>query len=179
VRNAGWRGELPAPREDVSPAGRPFSFIEMDEALDPRASMLTWVLGREVEFVGPFFVSCDHGCAHGNKTHAVAGGCIGDLDSTERAALQRRVHAVNLARIRRADFVFAHVDEVDCFGTLAEIGFAFGVCVSVHLFLGPNLTRAQRNDLWFVEKFATAVYPGTSIRIAFLAALNRESLLHG
>ena len=43
---------------------------------------------------------------------AGAGGCInGGLTLAERDDLQNRVHAVNVARIRRADFVFACINE--------------------------------------------------------------------
>jgi nucleoside 2-deoxyribosyltransferase len=79
---------------------------------------------------------------------------------------------LNTARIRRADFVFAHIDEVDCFGTLGEIGFAHGAGVPVYLHFGSKLTQAQRYDFWFIEKFATAVHDRITVRHAFARALH-------
>lgn len=68
--------------------------------------------------------------------------------------------------------MFAHINEVDCFGTLSEIGFAHGAGVPVPLYFGNKLTQAQRYDFWFVEKFATAVYERITARHAFARALH-------
>jgi hypothetical protein len=151
---------------------RPFSFNDVEDALDPKAAIPVHASEGPVDIIGPFFVSCDHGCAHGWNTHAVGGGCInGGLTLAERDAIQDRVYAVNVARIKRADFVFAHINEVDCFGTIAEIGLAYGARVPVHLFFGEALTLAQRYDFWFVAKFAAHVHERISVNHAFARAL--------
>ena len=162
VKYGGWRNELSLDKD------RPFSFDDIDEALDLNASMYVHVNNEKIEVVGPFFVGANHTCTHDAQTHAVEI----DLGATAcRDEIQKQVHAVNLARIRRADFVFAHVDEVDCFGTLSEIGFAHGVGVPVYLHFGPSLTQEQRYDFWFVEKFAAAVTERITVAHAFSRAV--------
>jgi hypothetical protein len=97
-----WRSSIIQGEHDRDPGhgGRPFSFDNVEDALDPKAVIPVHASEGPVDIVGPFFVSCDHGCAHGWQTHAVAGGCIdGGLTLAERDDLQNRVHAVNVARI--------------------------------------------------------------------------------
>ena len=65
--------------------------------------------------------------------------------------------------------MFACIDEVDCFGTIAEIGFAQGVGVPVHLHFGEKLTLEQRYDLWFVAKFADHVHERITLQHALPA----------
>lgn len=164
--NRCWRS-----RFDPHNPDRPFSCDNVLEAINPHrvVSLPT------MKIVGPFFVSCDHGCAHGAQTHGVAGGCIdGGLDLADLDDVRKHVHAANIARIKRADFIFAVIDEVDCFGTIAEIGVAHGLGKPTHLFFGENLTLEQRYDLWFVARCATHVYERISLEHAFDRALKLE-----
>ena len=62
------------------------------------------------------------------------------------------------------------IDEVDCFGTIAEIGLAYGARVPVHLFFGEALTIEQRYDFWFVARFAAHVHERISVNHAFARA---------
>ena len=167
VEGAHWRSSI----VQFAHGDRPCAVYDVEEALDPNAVIHSYAIGgaEEVKIIGPFFVSCDHGCAHrGDNTHAV-GECATGL--AERDDIQKRVHAVNVARIKRADFVFAHINEVDCFGTIAEIGLAYGARVPVHLFFGEGLTLEQRYDFWFVAKFAAHVHERISVNHAFARAL--------
>lgn len=49
----------------------------------------------------------------------------------------------------RSDVVFAWIDCLDCFGTLAEVGLAFGLNKSI-IIGGPEEYR----DLWFVYEMS-------------------------
>jgi hypothetical protein len=169
TKGPNWRSEaVDSPHRDWDRT-RPCSFSEIKEALDPNSVIEIC----DVDIIGPFFVSCDHGCAHGTKTHAVA-GCADFDDLAGLEDVQKRVHAVNVARIKRASFVFACINEVDCFGTIAEIGLAYGAGVPVHLFFGEGLTLEQRYDFWFVAQFAAHVHERVSIEHAFARALRIE-----
>ena len=132
--------------------------------------------------VGPFFAACDHGCAHGKRIHAAV-SCSGYEtniavleEAVEVRELRERVHEVNLSRIKRADFVFAHINETDCFGTLGEIGYAHGVGTPVHLHFGAKLTKKQRDEMWFIAGFAT-VHEVVEVENAFRRALRFASRL--
>ena len=112
------------------------------------------VVDNELTIVGPFFISCDHGCYHGENTHGVEaigyenyedewGGCMGDFYS------RKDVLDICKFQIDKADIVFAYIDCGDCFGTLAEIGYAHakGKTIVVQ-FANDKL----KEDMWFIDK---------------------------
>ena len=104
--------------------------------------------------VGPFFVSCDHGCSHGLGMHAVA-SCNEGMMELDVQKTRDRVLKANLARIKGADFVFVHIDETDCFGTLVEIGYARGAGIPVHLHFGDKINAEERDATsWFATTAA-------------------------
>lgn len=81
----------------------------------------------ELTITGPFFIPCDHGCYHGKGSHGVGvdmheghyiGGCMG--------APFTRHDVVNICKqqIDNAEIVYAYIDSDDCYGTLAELGYA-------------------------------------------------------
>jgi hypothetical protein len=113
---------------------------------------------------GPFFVSCDHGCGHRLNAHGANGGLSGDVCGNEDrlAGLHQSVWDVSCARIQRANLVFVYVNETDCFGTLVEIGIAAASNKAIFLALGPDLSKAQRADLWMPQAAAIKVYSGTA-----------------
>lgn len=114
-----------------------------------------------IQITGPFFTSCDHGCAHGSRTHAVM-ACDGDP-----AWQQARQFAFKecLTAIYQSDVYFCWLDldtEEYCtaYGTLVELGFA--VAMQKRIIIGaPELpgrveytdtTRVKftsTDDLWF------------------------------
>jgi hypothetical protein len=159
-----WRSEL------TGGGAGTLSVPDPDVALDPNYSELINGVTGLASFVavGPFFVSCDHGCAHGTKLHAAA-SC--ESLGQDRNEIRKAIHTVNRERITKADFVFAFINEIDYF----EIGFAAGRRVPVHLCLGENLTKAQVDDLWFVRSFAATVQRGRAFK-AFSRAIRSHRL---
>lgn len=87
------------------------------------------------DYVGPFFMSCDHGCYHKDSGHGIGAwdsesgghgtpyGCSPHDDELPRRS---RVVQMCLDAIDRADLVFAWIDDPTCYGTLAELGYAIG-----------------------------------------------------
>lgn len=104
---------------------------------------------------GPFFISCDHSCAHGPASHgAKPEGCLVDA-ANGVVETHRAIWRVNRARIRRADHVFAYINEVDCFGTLIELGYAAALNKPITIGIGRNLKRAEFDDLWMARECHT------------------------
>ena len=101
---------------------------------------------------GPFFISCDHCCAHGPASHGASPtGCLtgaaeGLLET--RAAIWR----VNCARIKRADCVFAYINEMDCFGTFVELGYAAALPQRIGVGIGRQYHVEQFDDLWMARE---------------------------
>jgi nucleoside 2-deoxyribosyltransferase len=84
---------------------------------------------------------------------------LGAFNDDDDRARRRRVHGLSLLRIANADFVFAYINEIDAFGTFAELGYAHARAKPIYICFGPNLT--QRDDLWFIEAFAAEVFDGS------------------
>lgn len=119
-------------------------------------------VGRHV-YTGPFFVRCDHGCYHGNGSHGV--GAFGhELDESHGwfgcgpGGMHRdRVLRECMLAIHRSDTLFAWIDSPDCYGTIAEIGYARLVVPDIWI-AGPS----RYDDMWFVYQMANNIAFGLS-----------------
>ncbi len=95
--------------------------------------------------VGPWFVSCDHGCAHGPGTHGTeGGGCLADGLGGQAHS---DVYRTNIYRLRHADAVFAYFDRAEAYGSLFELGVAMERRVPIFMGFPPN--APWREGMWF------------------------------
>ena len=116
-----------------------------------------------IQVTGPFFLSCDHGCYHGEKSHGVGAvewkdisghggtwsGCAGYTFTREE------VMQICLHQIHRSDMVFAYIDDLTCYGTLFEIGFAKSTGKTVIVMFDKQETA---DDMWFISEGADVVF---------------------
>ena len=118
----------------------------------PEWPVLNQAVFGEHHYAGPFFASCDHGCFHGDDSHGLdaqaespqpAGKYHSDL-SASAVVVRRCMEAVS-----KADLVFAWIDCLDCYGTVAEIGHAHALGKRIWI-AGPRPLR----DMWFVYQTA-------------------------
>jgi len=110
-----------------------------------------------VEYVGPFFTGCDHGCAHGPSTHGNAvSGC-----NEEYIHAPNEVPAACLAAIDQAGIVIAYIEKLDCYATYLELGYAISREKEVHLFFAESITEWQRNELWFYRELIPSTQKAT------------------
>ena len=107
-------------------------------------------------YVGPFFVSCDHGCSHVPNGHGAVsdGGC-------ESGFKQSDVIRHNMAALAAADLVFAYITATSCYGTLIEIGWALRDGKRVVIAFAP---RVPKDDFWYAAMQADAVHTDVSPR---------------
>jgi very-short-patch-repair endonuclease len=125
------------------------------------------------DYVGPYFVSDDHGCGHGPSTHGC--GNDGALRCYSDEVLPKRpeVRDLCLAAIDAADIVFAWLDDPTAYGTLVEIGYAKARGKKIVIAApeppetfedmgghGFELLDSPINDLWFA--FSCAGYTLTT-----------------
>ena len=107
---------------------------------------------EELDITGPFFISCDHGCYHGEGTHGVGAvndihfdysGCIGNYFTRDD------VFNICKNQIDNAEIVFAYIDCRDCYGTLGEIGYAHAKGKDIIiLFKYEELKK----EMWFIDR---------------------------
>ena len=130
-----------------------------------------WAAGPIVtptyEYVGPFFVACSHGCAHGPNSHGVIGGegCF------ESSMTQRWVISNNKSAIEKADLIFAYINATDCHGTLFEIGYASALGKRIIVAFAPEIDAA---DFWLSSMHCKRVY--NSVARGRLALVLREEI---
>jgi hypothetical protein len=119
------------------------------------------------EYVGPFFIACDHGCAHGPTDHGVAlteRGCVEVGGSL--ATRRKRIFDVNRARVLKADWVFAYIESADCYGTLIELGMAHAKGTPIGVGFASGIPASVRDDLWMAGQAARpgCVFSGSAER---------------
>jgi hypothetical protein len=121
------------------------------------------------DYVGPFFISCDHGCGHGPASHGA--GATGDvvcLEGTAPGITPRRVFEINRQRIAIASHVFAFIDQTDCHGTLIELGMAVALGKHIAVTFGENLRFKDAKELWMARMCANCgVFEGHSVEQAW------------
>lgn len=120
---------------------------------DPWPELQGAVFGHD--YVGPFFISCDHGCAHGPNSHGMDAGRANH--DTGEVVCRFEVVRRCLAAIDKADLVFAWMAGRDAHGTLVELGYAVArgkiVIVAAPPCSDPECPngalRCQNNTPWF------------------------------
>jgi very-short-patch-repair endonuclease len=141
IAKNGWRNEIvPEPGPDWYDGGPDEPWGR--RGIGRRAKGI-WPIrvGTEYDITGPFFVRDDHGCTHGQSSHANGGGCVGDFggrafggsQSTKSELIRASVRIACLHAIQQSDFVYAWVDDPTAHGTFAEIGYAIGAGIPVHV----------------------------------------------
>jgi hypothetical protein len=135
-------------------------------------SMERWIAVRNLpmvgghDYVGPFFIACDHGCSHGPNSHgaavgneascAIAGADIGHENDNSPA----RVHAKGVDGIRRCDVFVAWMglDFASAYGTIYEIGVAKALYKKIAIIKHPAL---KIEDFWFPLEAADLILTTT------------------
>ncbi len=59
--------------------------------------------------------------------------------------------------IKTSDVLFAHIDSTDCYGTLAEIGYAAALDKPIFLTFAKNLNHDLISDLWFITEYKSVI----------------------
>lgn len=113
------------------------------------------VIGGRHDYVGPYFVDCGcgHGCrcAQGPDNHGVSAEeyVHQELYDDRHRYSYDEVSRLCLEAIDRADVVFAWIDRLDVYGTIAELGYAKARQKPIWI-AGPDHLR----DLWFIYTLA-------------------------
>ena len=129
-----------------------------DEYPASKLAELSVAVNEELTITGPFFISCDHGCYHGDGRHGVGavdrlhaddgdddewGGCCGNFFTKDD------VLKICKRQIDRAEILFAYIDRDDCYGTLVEIGYAHAKGKEIIIVFGdPELKK----EMWFADR---------------------------
>lgn len=126
-----------------------------------------------ITITGPFFLSCDHRCYHGNNSHGVGLNrlcpdgerydCYAETDYFSEGEVKN----ICLNQIKKSDVIFAYINSDECFGTLYELGYAAALGKPI-LLLFDNEDR--RKNMWFIStgaKLSGVQQPYTGIKENF------------
>lgn len=98
---------------------------------------------------GPHSVGCDHSCFH-NTHHASTNSehtcCDGEFAFEPNEIFEACTHQIN-----KSDIVFAYITSADAYGTLFELGFAYGINKPIYIAFKNN---EFKNLHWFIAKAA-------------------------
>jgi len=114
-----------------------------------------------IHFVtGPWFISCDHGCAHRENAHGILGG--GCLTDVVPGHLGNRWTIVErcLDAIDRCDVFFAWL-EPGAYGTVAELGYAKAKGKEIVVAMDVE-HEMEISDLWFARHMADRIIDSKS-----------------
>ena len=118
---------------------------------------IDWFLAQRVAIdesatmTGPYFISCDHGCYHGEGTHGVQ--C--DWECAGFSLKRNDVEYISRRQIDAADVLLAYINDRTCYGTLAEIGYARAKNKYIIVIYD---SEELHDEMWFVGEMANLVY---------------------
>ena len=104
-----------------------------------------------INITGPFFLSCDHSCYHGNNSHGVGLNSYNDCYGLTDHFSEDEVKDICLQQIKKSDVIFAYINDDTCYGTLYELGYASALNKPILLLFDSN---KRRNNMWFIANGA-------------------------
>ena len=107
-----------------------------------------YILEEGFEYVGPYFLSCDHGCYHGYKTHGrricSTSICSDDYKNETREKTISKCYEW----IDNTDILFCWIDDITAYGTFTEIGYASAKKKIIYIACDKKIEKSSL-DIWF------------------------------
>ena len=149
IKSNGWRQQLIDIRDNFSG----------EEKYKIRKG-ITVRYDNHIIITGPFFLSCDHSCYHGENSHGVGlnkyypDGERYDCYGLRDQFTEDEVKDICLRQIKKSDVIFAYINDDTCYGTLYELGYAKSLGKKIIiLFESGKLMK----DMWFIYQKADIV----------------------
>lgn len=139
----GWRQQIVDIRNNIS-----------GDEKDKIRKGITLNYNDNIRITGPFFLSCDHSCYHGNNSHGVGlnnyhpDGERYDCYAKTDHFSEEEVKSICLNQIKRSDIIFAYINDNTCYGTLYELGYAAALNKPILLLFDSS---ERRNNMWFIS----------------------------
>lgn len=124
------------------------------EEKDKIRNGITIKYNDHINITGPFFLSCDHSCYHGNNSHGVGLSSYNDCYGLSDHFTEDEVKHICLEQIKKSDVIFAYINDDTCYGTLYELGFAAALNKPILLLFDSN---KRRKNMWFIANGAKMV----------------------
>lgn len=142
-----------------------FSDLDRAEFHHEKGKIQTQLITDGFHYNGPFFLSCDHGCYHGDGNHGRGvyyEGCGEDGDS-QSTTLKKCLNW-----IQNSDAIFVWLDAKDAYGTISEIGYANSLKKPIFLAIDKKFEKTYfAKDTWFVQSMCNQVVFSSSFKEAW------------
>ena len=109
---------------------------------------------NDIIITGPWFLSCDHGCYHGDNSHGLGICQLGCNEANGDYYSERDVYDICLRQIDKSDIVFAYINDDTCYGTIFEIAHAISIGKRVLVIFG---NERLMSNMWFLCQGADIV----------------------
>ena len=141
----------------ISPNGWRQSIFDMrNNFSDYEYSNITAMIDTEFKYnknisiTGPWFLSCDHSCYHGERNHGV--GIHSNCSGNECGPFTgKEVTDICRYQISKSDIIFAYINDDTCYGTLAEIGYAKAKGKKIVTIFD---CEGRKKNMWFISKLS-------------------------
>lgn len=128
-----------------------------------------------LEYSGPFFIGCDHGCFHGDNSHGVL-PYDGALCEGSGEVCQEEVVDYCYKWINKSDAIFCYINSEECYGTMTEIGYAYAKHKPIFMVINNDcISDKFLNDIWFLIENADEIVYENNITQAHELYLNWAS----
>ena len=124
-------------------------------------------IGDGLHYCGPYFISCDHGCFHSEEASHGAVASYESMSHDENSYSDEqysRAYSRCLGAIEVSDVVFCWIESDDCFGTIAEIGYAKAMGKFICISFAESF---DAEDMWFVRSMADCTFSSRHAESAF------------
>jgi hypothetical protein len=153
-----WRTKLVGSRYDRNSGDIPNWTIRRNGCVWDSDSIPEWprepntlVLGLH-EYTGPYRIEFTERESYQQCSGDFHGSEVPGFHCVPDEASQMTIAGRCLAAIRKSDMVFAVINTPDCFGTIAEIGYAHACGKFVYLVVAHDKAQWEWNDYWFVQQ---------------------------
>lgn len=136
------------------------SFSDYEYSNRPAMVNTEFKYNENINITGPWFLSCDHSCYHGERNHGV--GIHSNCSGCGAPFTGKEVTEICRYQICEADILFAYINDDTCYGTLAEIGYAKGKGKKIVTIFD---CEARKKNMWFISKLSDY---STSIEIEWI-----------
>lgn len=123
---------------------------------DLRVSQLSTGVRAEVTsegliYMGPFFSSCGHGCAHGPSQHGSGVDGVGCFEGQADTELVRgKVARTCLRSIESSTFIYCWIEDLTAYGSLFELGYARAKAKQIFVAVKKSEKGQElSSELWF------------------------------
>lgn len=141
----GWRQKIVDIRNN---------FYDFDCYKDPSWYKTLLKFDEEIYITGPYFMSCDHSCYHGEGSHGVGVGVTGMCGCPEcngPKMSEKDVIKICELQIFRSDIIFAFINDNSCYGSLFELGLAKALGKKIIVVFDND---KRKKDMWFIGENA-------------------------